>query len=426
MKSVNEKGASRGATTVPAGCDMKQENKVDWVSWGQLFASILGAFALTGTALGGMILVLANNYYGGEVPLAPGQETAFILLLAGIGFAGILLLPSAVYAARALSGAGDIRLGPGRASRWSILLFPLFLAIGHLADTTGLGGRLLLVSAHLLANTVAVFWVLNLGRRGIEEESPQRFWGVFGSGLALSPALSLLLEFLALLVVGGLWYVYLLQHPALKDQVTNLVNRLPQTAVTPSIMERTVNKYLFTPGAIISIFSYVAVIIPLVEEFLKPIGLWIFVRRNLTPQEGFALGVLSGAGYALFENLTLSSNAEVWSLVMVSRFGTTAVHMLTSGFVGWGLAWAWSEGKYLRLAKAFITAVVYHGVWNALNVLSALSEFSAARDALGEGVYVLARFAPAGLVVLALGGLVGLARSNHLFRRDIMSRVEEP
>jgi len=404
---------------------MKEKNDLDWLTWAQLFASILGAFALTGIALGGLTLVLVGSL-GAVVPVSAGQTTTFVLLLAGIGYAGLLLIPSAVYAARALSGFTDLREGQRGVSRWLFLFFPILLAIGQMAETTAPGGRILLVAAHILANTVAVFWVLNLGRKGIANESPQRFWGIFGSGLALSPALSLLLEFLFLLVVGGIWYVYLLQHPALQDQIISLADRLPQSAANPAIIERTVSKYLFTPGALISIFSYVAVIIPLVEEFLKPIGLWFFIRRKLSPQEGFALGVLSGAGYALFENLTLSSNAEVWSLVMISRFGTTAVHMLTSGLVGWGLAWAWSEGKYLRLATAFITAVVYHGVWNALNVLSALSEFSAARDALGEGVFMVVRFAPAGLVVLALGGLVGLVRSNHLFRRDIMSRVEEP
>ncbi len=395
---------------------MTERKNIDWAAWGQLAASLFGSFALIGICGGGMILIYVTGAQG-IVPISSAQKTSTFLLLGGMGFAGVLLIPSAVYAARSLSGSTEKQSRIWRRSGWLVLLLPLVVGMGHVANINRPTGRILLVAAHVLANGAAVFWILHLGRKGIREETPQRLWGVFGSGLTLGPALALLLEFAFLMVLGGIWYVYLLQHPVLQEEISSLVQRLPQSTASPVILERVAGKYLFKPGVIISVFSYVAVIIPLVEEFIKPIGVWLLAGRDLSPREGFSLGVLSGAGYALFENLTLSANAEVWSTVIITRLGTTGVHMLTSGMVGWGLASAWAEGKYLRLAKTFLVSVIIHGFWNALNILSALVQFEEAGDMFGSFIYWSAQYAPVGLILISTGAIYGLLRSNQLMQR---------
>jgi len=63
-------------------------------------------------------------------------------------------------------------------------------------------------------------------------------------------------------------------------------------------------------------------------------------------------------------------------LVSSIRFGTTLMHMLASGLVGWGLASAWTQRKYLRLIGAYLSAVILHGVWNGLAILLAASQIS--------------------------------------------------
>lgn len=395
------------------GRGMTQGKNLDWTTWGQLVGSLLGSFTLIGICVGGIILIYVSGAQG-VVPISSIQKTSSLLLLGGMGFSGLLLIPSAVYAARSLSGSVERRSRIWRKSGWLILLLPFLVGMGHVANIDRVAGRILLVIAHVLANGAAVFWVLHLGWKGDKEETSQRFWGVFGSGLTLGPALALLIEFVFLTIVVGIWYVYLLQHPALQEEITSLVQRLPQSTASPAILERVAEKYLFRPGVVISVFSYVAVIIPLVEELVKPIGVWLLAGRDLSPREGFRLGVLSGAGYALFENLTLSANAEVWSVVIITRLGTTGVHMLTSGMVGWGLASAWAEGKYLRLAKAFLVSVAVHGVWNALNILSAFVQFEKAGDVFGSAIYWSAQYASVGLLLIALGSIYGLLRSNRL------------
>ena len=175
------------------------------------------------------------------------------------------------------------------------------------------------------------------------------------------------------------------------------------------------------PGVTATVFLYIAVLIPLVEEILKSAVLWFLLGRNLTPTEGFLIGAASGAGYALFENLTIGAAADVWTFVMISRLGTAAIHILATGMVGWGLASAWTEKKYLRLAGAFIAAVSIHGIWNGLNILTALAEIAPPRDLLGSFGSYLLDYAPAGLMVLALGTFVGILRANKYFQRAIIA-----
>ena len=107
---------------------------------------------------------------------------------------------------------------------------------------------------------------------------------------------------------------------------------------------------------------------------------------------------------------------------MISRIGTAAIHILTTGLVGWGLASAWTEKKYGRLAGSFIAAVALHGVWNGLNIFTALADFPSYQDQINPFLLNFARYAPVGLILLALGSIVGLVRANLLLRRAIIAQ----
>jgi RsiW-degrading membrane proteinase PrsW (M82 family) len=85
----------------------------------------------------------------------------------------------------------------------------------------------------------------------------------------------------------------------------------------------------------------------------------------LTPVEGFTAGLLSGAGYALFESLALASGGEQWAALVFARIGTAGIHILTTGLTGWALVLAWRRRRFLRLAATYVFVVSVHGVWNA-------------------------------------------------------------
>ena len=146
-----------------------------------------------------------------------------------------------------------------------------------------------------------------------------------------------------------------------------------------------------------------------------------FLAARNIKWEGFLLGATSGAGYALFENLTIGAAAEAWSFISITRLGTAAVHILTAGLMGWGLAQGFSERKFGKTLAAFSGAVLVHGVWNGLNILSAVGELTEVREMLGPFLVGLADYAPAGLILLALGSFWGLIRANKYLRRAIMA-----
>ena len=129
-------------------------------------------------------------------------------------------------------------------------------------------------------------------------------------------------------------------------------------------------------------------------------------------------GVISGAGFALVESMfnTASLMGDTWLVVTSMRFGTTLMHMLASGIVGWGLACAWTQRKFLRLAGAYIAAVLLHGVWNGLAIFLSISMI-----APGQTPEIIARLGKItfwGLGFLTVIAFVVLLLINARLRRS--------
>ena len=191
------------------------------------------------------------------------------------------------------------------------------------------------------------------------------------------------------------------------------------------MVEGEFSSLLEQPGVIGTGFIYIAVLIPLVEELIKPAAVWLMLGRKPSPRMGFLMGAAAGAGYALFENLTIGAEFQFWTFVTITRLGTAAVHILTTGIVGWGLASAWTEKKYLRLAASLFSSITMHGVWNGLNVFSALSNLPGVLEKAGPFGTQFASYAPVGLAIIALGAIGGLIRINSFYRRAIIPQVDQ-
>ena len=90
----------------------------------------------------------------------------------------------------------------------------------------------------------------------------------------------------------------------------------------------------------------------------------------MTAADGFTLGLISGGAFALLESLGSLSNpvGDGWLFLISGRIGAGLLHMTASGLVGMGLASAWTQKKYFRLALVFLLAVSIHGAWNALSL----------------------------------------------------------
>jgi hypothetical protein len=66
------------------------------------------------------------------------------------------------------------------------------------------------------------------------------------------------------------------------------------------------------------------------------------------------------------ESLSASLTVDnTWGLTLSIRAITSGMHMLATGLVGWGIAYARLEKRYLRLVGMTLLAMFLHSVWNA-------------------------------------------------------------
>ena len=351
-----------------------------WLTLFQLVLSLLAAFGLIAFSL--FFALIGLGQFSSPVPGMPDLVSTY-LYAGSLAFVGFLMLPSAGYALQRMIKGEKKRSQYVFNNRWLLLasgmlviLLPLVLMAGNLVSKYEKISWILLPLLHILAVSIPVFWLVTVGLNGLKPVSGQRVWGLLGAGAALGPALILVLE-LALLAGFVVIAIFLVaMQPEKASELADLLQKLRLAPNNPQVLEQFLQPFLASPAVVASIFVYIAVLVPLIEETFKPIGVWLLVGRKLTPVDGFIAGLLSGAGYALFENLFLSSGGGQWVSVVLARIGTGAVHIFTTSLVGWGLASAWSQGRYLRLALSFALAVGLHGLWNGLTIFTVGSQIS--------------------------------------------------
>jgi RsiW-degrading membrane proteinase PrsW (M82 family) len=162
----------------------------------------------------------------------------------------------------------------------------------------------------------------------------------------------------------------------------------------------------------------------------KPLAVWLFARRIESPAQGFALGLLSGAAFALVESLNASgAGTETWPVIVTVRAGTSMLHIMASGLVGWGIVSAFRERRILRLFVAYFSAVLLHGIWNACAVGAG---FSLVGEVIGkpEWLFNVLPAMAGGMFVLIVGMFALLIASNKRIRKTsalvVEAQVESP
>ena len=305
--------------------------------------------------------------------------------------------------------------------RVSLLAWPLVLALGWLvAGRPGLAVWLL-GPINILAAGIPVVWIYALAQRRLEAGPIERKWRIFGFSLTVSPVVIVLAEVLALAVLGIAALVLALVlaslNPSFSQELETLVQQISASQDVEVILQL-LEPYLMRPAVIFGALAVLSGIIPLIEEILKPLALWGLAGRDLTDQEGFVAGLLSGAGFALLENLLYFTNiltAEGWLFMVIGRAGTGVLHMFSSGLVGWALARAWRSGKWPFLGGMTLLAVAFHGLWNAFALLGGLgpSLVYGTNPTLGQQLLF---YLP--LILLFLIEVSALVLINRHFRKD--------
>ena len=331
-----------------------------------MFVTALGGIAmafLAAVALGGLGFIAAFD--GDEF-----NALTELWTMAGALAVAVALAPAAYWSGRAVFGVPPPQ--PSRPSGlWlvPILGYPGCLALGWLAHVRGAAplvlGPLGLIGTACLSVILVAWLVRRLG----PPITPLRAWGHFTIGLTAMPLTAMVLEFavlLPLLLIVGVW---LLTSP----EGLVWTSALQQTAADPDLALQSAGEFFQSPFVLIGLYGYVGLAIPVIEELIKTMAVWPFLRRGLPAAEAFLGGALGGAGYALFEALFLTQPGEAWIVTTIARIGATALHVFTAALTSYGLMQAFRRKRYAVAVGTFLAAMAMHGMWNLAAVTIGIS-----------------------------------------------------
>jgi hypothetical protein len=399
------------------------KSPLNWSAIIQCVFSLLAAFLLLGA---GVFYALTNAVQSFTNGSANSDLTQPFMVAASLAFVGILLLPSAWYSWRYISNPKiEPVYRPERRSFGLILTIIVLvleagaLFLGNWVSQDNRIAWLFLPPLNILATGLPALWLIYIGTHGLLPSAPKRKWGVFASGLVLGPFVILILELLLLVGVGILAILWIILDPSLSNQLNGLVFRLQNAAPDTNAILNILLPFLLNPGVLFIGLAFISVLVPLIEETLKPIGVWFLAGQKITPAQGFGYGVISGAGFGLFENLgNTSAGGDAWAILAASRITTLLLHCFTASLVGWALASAWSQKRYLRLGITFAIAIFVHGLWNGMAVLSAASSLQGTVNiSIPANLQQLGSLASVGIIALGILVFVLYISFNGILRR---------
>lgn len=340
----------------------------------QLVLGVLGVLVSLGSILFLESWLLLSPSLQGQVNINTGQ-TQGVLWIAGL--TAILAIPSIVHSARRLNG--KVSYGGMRrrflAASILLLLIPLLILLGQ-KTSTSISFRWLTSPVNVFLVLIPIWWFVEFGRFQLSSGSLQRQWALVNFSVFLTLPLTILVEVIVVgiaLVFGSMW---LIQQPDFAPFLEQILQQYPFDPLNFQLTEIDVISLLQRPDVITAAFLAISLVIPMVEEALKPLAVWFLVKREFSPAEGFSAGLICGASFALIESsFSLSAiTTEDWLFTIVGRVGTGLLHILTAGLNGWALAASWKDGKYLRTGFIFVFTVLIHGVWNFLAVLMGITQ----------------------------------------------------
>ena len=274
---------------------------------------------------------------------------------------------------------------------------------------------------------VPPIWLLfGIGTNGIELGSRWRLFSILGLSMTVGPVIMIVLELVLLVVIIIVGFLVIaIQNPILFRELVR-IGQILKNETNQDVVLKMLAPYISNPIVIAGGLGYIAVLVPMIEELFKPLAVWIFARKLESPAQGFAMGLLCGAAFALIESLNASGDGSMsWPVIVSIRAGTSLLHMTASGLVGWGITSAFRDKRILRFFAAYFSAVSIHGIWNACAIGIGLSAIG---ESIGKPEWI-ANYIPAmlgGMAVLGVGMFVVLAASNRKLRNASLSSALTP
>jgi RsiW-degrading membrane proteinase PrsW (M82 family) len=386
-----------------------------------IIALLLGsALIAVGTVLSLLYLFLPFVYHGQDVVAANVTLASAAALTLGLG------VTLTYHARHSLQGKTSAVFFPP--SPWLLtVLFALSLIVGQ-AMISLVPSPVLTALAfpplHVVAAISPALALLAFAGRRTRAASWRTVSLELSHGGLLAPAVALAAEIVLLLIVVLIISFLVALTPGGLDRLMELSLRLQD----PGWVEDSANvaELLLSPWALTAIVSIFVIIAPLIEEFLKGLGILLLALvayRLPGRSEALLWGVACGAGFALGESLFNGSIAlEGWGAVMIVRCGASLMHCVASGVMGLGWYQALVKRRPLGWLAAYGASAGIHALWNGAAIAVAVPSLlmlTKPDDILAQGV--------AGLIVIAsLGFLLLLTASMSAVLFYLTRRVNRP
>ncbi len=385
----------------------------------QIVLAVIG-IVLYGVA-GVIFLYSTFSKAGGTSPALVDQITSLSLALTAFT-ACFLMVPSLVHASR-----------PARPSTAATINKPLLIAaalgmvvwggVVYLGNSLSQNSSssLVLPLLQVFATGLPLIFIFTFASRGLSAGSAQRKWGIFDFSLSVTPLVILILEFLLLIIFGVIILFAMLLQPGALNNLQSFTQMLQSLTSNPSLDNPLLSQFGQSSGVLAGILIFVSILIPLIEEILKPLGLMVLARRKPSPSQGFVAGMICGAGFAFLETsgaLAGAAGAD-WTLLAITRLGTSLLHITASGLVGWGLASWVTLKKPGRFWGAYFSAAALHGTWNAFAIL--MGYFPMMTGPIKPNLQVaagLANIAPFVLIAISISLVVILTLMNRKMMKE--------
>jgi hypothetical protein len=358
---------------------------------------------------------LLSAAQGRSIPI---QQT---ILFVAFGFEALVLFLAAFFSfQKTLEKPAADRETFFRLSLWHIigivLVAGLSILAGSWVGTIQSVNWLVLPLLTVPAAVLPLALLLGLGTRDLPLGTRWQTWSILGLGMTLIPFLLLVVEIVIALILFFGVMAYLTTQPDLIYRLQGISQRILTMGPQSEEARQLLSPFLTKPGVIGMALLYTALLVPAVEELFKPLGVWLLGSKLDSPAQGFALGALSGASYALIETIGVSGQGGEWASLLFTRIGTGLLHITTSALMGAAIVAAIRQRRYLRLLGTYVLAVTLHGLWNTAAILytfSTLAKSLGQTDRLStiEPVMIFA------MSILAAGLLAILLSSNRRMRK---------
>jgi len=344
------------------------EAKPQGAAWRSILLIIFGlggTILAIGSAIGIVVFVSMNEDFMVQMNT---PVLASILTASTLTAIGLLLLPVTWLSIKRLRGWNfeAISLPSLRIWVWIAFLglWVLSMALASLLHNAP-GAAWYVPILHFLSIALPIYLVIRVAINRISLGSSQRVWTVFGAGMTLSPLLAIIAEILMLALGVAVVALYLGFNPATMAEVEQLIGQIEQAPDMDSVAYL-LEPILKNPLTLLTALTFLSFLVPVIEESAKSLGIWLVADRLASPAQGFAMGVLSGAGFALAESLSASLTVDdTWAVTLFMRAVSSSMHMLATGLVGWGIAHARLEKRYFKMIGMMMLAILLHSAWNA-------------------------------------------------------------